>query len=99
MILGLEASLDHLRMSMEGLRSEMEGSTRKTLPLDVKANAISVDVVQWDKAKNRIRFAVPKVNEFIHRAVWVTGTPEKKKLAELFENHVQPRIPFLELMK
>jgi hypothetical protein len=97
LILGLEASLDHLRMSMEGLRSEMDGATRKSLPLDVKAHAVSVDVVQWDKAKNRIRFAVPKMNEFIHRAVWATGAPEKKKLAELFETHVQARIPFPEI--
>ena len=94
LILGLEASLDHVRMGMEGLRSEMEASTRKTLPLDVKAQAISLDVVQWDKAKNRIRFAVPKMNEFIHRAIWATGSPERKKLAELFESHVKPRIPF-----
>lgn len=94
LILGLEASLDHLRISMEGLRSEMEAATRKTLPLDVKAHAISGDVVQWDKAKNRIRFAVPKMNEFIHRSVWATGTPERKKLGELFEKHVEPRVPF-----
>jgi hypothetical protein len=94
LILGVEASLDHLRQSMEGLRSEMDGSTRKTLPLDVKAHAISGDVVQWDKAKNRIRFAVPKINEFIHRSVWATGTPERKKLGELFESHVKPRVPF-----
>lgn len=94
LILGLEASLDHLRSSMEGLRSEMEAATRKALPLDVKAHAISGDVVQWDKAKNRIRFAVPKMNEFIHRSVWATGTAERKKLGELFESHIEPRVPF-----
>jgi hypothetical protein len=94
LILGVEASLDHLRMSVEGLRSEMEAATRKTLPLDVKAHAISGDVVQWEKAKNRIRFAVPKANEFIHRSVWATGAAERKKLGELFESHIEPRLPF-----
>jgi hypothetical protein len=97
LILGLEASVDNLRMSMEGLRTEMDASTRQTLSLDVKVHALSVDMVQWDKAKSRIRYAVPKVRECIHRSIWATGTPERKKLAELFENHIQPRIPFSQI--
>ena len=93
-ILGMEAGVDNLRMSMDGLRSEMEAAARKALPLEVKVNALSADVVQWNKAKSRIHYAVPKVREFIHRATWATGTPERKKLTELFETHIQPRIPF-----
>jgi hypothetical protein len=94
LILGLEASVDSLRITMEGLRSEMEAAARKTLPLEVKVNALSADVVQWDKAKSRIRYAVPKVRESIHRSIWATGSAERKKLAELFETHIQPRVPF-----
>jgi hypothetical protein len=96
-ILGLEASVDSLRMTMEGLRSEMDAAARKPLPLEVKAHAVSADVVQWNRAKSRIRYAVPKVREFIHRSTWATGTAERKKLAELFENHIQTRIPFAQL--
>jgi len=93
-ILGMEAGVDNLRASMEGLRIEMEAAARKALPLDVKVHALSSDVVQWNKAKNRIHYAVPKVREFIHRSTWATGTPERKKLTELFESHIEPRIPF-----
>ena len=93
-ILGLEASVENLRVSMEGLRAELEASSRKTLPLDVKHHALSADVVQWNKTKSRIHYAVPKLREFIHRSTWATGTPERKKLAELFEKHIQPRVPF-----
>lgn len=93
LILGLEASIENLRISMEGLRSEMEGAARKTLPLDVKVNAVSSDTVQWDRAKSRIRFAVPKLREFVHRATWAMGAAERKKLADLYDNHVKPRIP------
>ncbi len=93
-ILGLEAGVDNLRLSMEGLRAEMDAAARKTLPLDIKANALSADVAQWTKAKNRLHFAAPKVREFIHRATWATGTPERKKLTEFVEAHIQPRVPF-----
>lgn len=96
-ILGLEASVDSSRISMEGLRSEMEAESRKMLPVDVKVDALSSDVVQWNKAKSRIRYAVPKLREAIHRSTWATATPERKKFAELFENHIKPRIPFPQL--
>jgi len=93
-ILGLEANVDNLRMSMEGLRSELDASARRALPPELKLNAVSADVVQWNKAKSRIHYALPKMREFIHRATWATGTPERKKLTELFETHIEPRIPF-----
>jgi len=93
-ILGLEASVDNLRNNMESLRSEMESAAGKALPLEVKVNALSGDVVQWNKAKSRIRYAVPKAREFIHRATWATGTAERKKLAEWVEAHVPHRVPF-----
>lgn len=93
-ILGLEASIDTLRISMESLRSEMEASSRRTLTADEKVHALNADVAQWNKAKNRIVYAVPKVREFIHRSTWATGTPERKSLEELFKTHVRPRTPF-----
>src|SRR5262249_39007422 len=44
-----------------------------------------------------VRFALPKAKDFIHRSTWAAGTPERKKLEELFKNHIQPRIPFPEV--
>src|SRR5262245_51919482 len=93
-ILGVEASIDTLRISMEALRAEMEAASRKTLTADEKVHALNADVAQWNKAKSRVLYALPKVREFIHRATWAPGTPERKKLEELFKNHIRPRIPF-----
>lgn len=98
-ILGLEASMDTLRISMESLRSEMEASSRKMLTADEKVHALNADVAQWNKAKNRVVYALPKVREFIHRSTWAKGTPERKKLEELVKNHIRPRVPFPEMDK
>jgi hypothetical protein len=92
-IVGLEASMDTLRLSMEALRAELEGTSRKALSADEKVHAVSSDVVQWNKAKSRIVYALPKAREFIHRATWATGTPERKKLEDLFKNQARPRLP------
>jgi hypothetical protein len=96
-ILGLEASIDALRISMEALWSEMEASARKALPAEAKHNALNADVAQWNKAKSRVHFSLPKAREFIHRATWAAGTPERKKLEEIFKNHIRPRVPFPEI--
>jgi uncharacterized protein YoxC len=93
-ILGLEASVDTLRISMEALRAEMEASSRRTLTADEKVHALNADVAQWTKAKSRVLYALPKVKEFIHRSTWAAGTPERKQLEELFKNHIRPRVPF-----
>jgi hypothetical protein len=93
-ILGLEASIDVLRISMESMRAELEASSRRTLNTEEKVHALNADVAQWNKAKSRIVYALPKLREFIHRATWAAGTPERKKLEELYENHIHPRIPF-----
>jgi hypothetical protein len=98
-ILGLEASVDTIRISMEGLRTEMEAASRKTLQSEEKVHALSADVAQWNKAKSRVHYALPKVREYIHRATWATGTPERKKLEEIFKNHIRPRIPFPQMDK
>jgi hypothetical protein len=91
---GLEASIDTLRQRMEGVLAEMEGSSKKSLTTDEKVHALNADVAQWNKAKNRVHYAVPKVKEFIHRATWAIGTPERKELGELYKNHIQPHVPF-----
>src|SRR5262249_51455748 len=47
-VLGLEASIDTLRISMDSLRSEMEASSRKTLTAEEKVHALNSDVAQWN---------------------------------------------------
>jgi hypothetical protein len=84
---------------MEGLRAEMEAASKKTLTTEEKVHALNADVAQWNKAKNRVHYALPKMREFIHRATWAIGTPERKKLEEIFKNHIQPQIPFPQMDK
>jgi hypothetical protein len=98
-ILGLEAIIDTLRINLEGLRTEMESSFKKTLTGEEKVNALSNDVVQWTKAKSRVHFALPKAKEFIHRAIWARGTPERKRLDEFFKNPIGAHIPLPEVEK
>lgn len=93
-ILGMEVTIDTLRLRMEGLRAELESSSSKSLSTDEKLHAQNADVAQWTKAKSRARYALPKAKEFIHRATWAMGTPERKKLAELFKNQTQPELLF-----
>jgi hypothetical protein len=93
-ILGLEASLDTLRLGMENLLVEMEGSLTKTMTLEEKTYALRADVAQWEGAKKRIRFALPRMKDFIHRSVWALGSPERKRLGELYKDHIQPQVPF-----
>jgi hypothetical protein len=85
-ILGLEATVDTLRKSTEGLRAELEASMKRALTADEKIHALAADVAQWTKAKGRAHFALPKANDFIHRATWAAGTPERKRLGELFKD-------------
>ena len=77
----------------------MESSSKRTLTTEEKTNAMNADVLQWNKAKTRVHHALPKTREFIHRATWVLGTPERKKLEEIFQNQIRPRIPFPEIGK
>lgn len=89
-IQGLEVAMDGLRVRMEGLRAELEGALKKSLTTEEKSNALNLDVAQWNKVKNRVHYALPKVKEFIHRATWAVGTPERKRLEELFKNNTGP---------
>jgi hypothetical protein len=96
-ILSLEATMDTLRITMEGLLLEMEASLTKTLTVEQKIHALRSDVAQWNKTKNGVRFALPKVKDFIHRSTWAIGAPERKRLEELYKGHIQPHIPFAKL--
>ena len=58
------------------------------LPAEEKVHALAADVAQWNKAKSRAHYALPKASEFIHRATWAAGTPERKRLGELFKNPI-----------
>jgi hypothetical protein len=98
-ILGVEASIDNLRITVEGMQSEMETAAKQTLTTEVKINALHADVATWTKAKSRVHFAVPKIREFVHRATWVMGTPERKKLEELFKDEVRPELSTREMIK
>jgi hypothetical protein len=98
-ILGLEATMDTFRISMEGLRAEMEACLKRTLTTEEKMHALSADVTQWNKAKSRIHYALPKTREFIHRAVWAAGTPERKRLDEIFRNNTGAPIPLPQMDK
>jgi hypothetical protein len=96
-IMALEATIDTLRMSVEGARAQLEGAARAGLNAEDKVHGLQTDVAQWTKAKNRVHFALPKAREFVHRATWALGVPERKKLEELIKTHVQPRVPSPEL--
>ncbi len=96
-LLALETSLDTFRISMESLRSEMEAASRHTLATEEKQHALSADMAQWNQLKSRLVYALPKVREFIHRAIWALGTPERKKLEEFFKTHERADVPLAQL--
>ena len=92
-ILGLEASIDALRLSMDGLRMEMESAFKRSLNVDEKVHCLQADVSQWTKAKSRVHYSLPKIREFVHRATWAHAVPERKRLEDVVNNHIEPRIP------
>jgi hypothetical protein len=92
-ILGIEATMETLRISMEGLRAELEASVKRPLTAEERLHALAADMSQWNKAKSRVHYALPKAREFIHRATWAKGTPERKRLDELFKNPVGAQLP------
>ena len=98
-ILGLESTMESLRQRMDTLRADMEASWNKALTPEEKGNALNTDVAQWAKAKARVHHAVPKAKEYIHRVTWLLGVPERKKLEEIYKNHIHPHISFPEIDK
>jgi hypothetical protein len=96
-ILGVEAAMDTLRISMESLRSEMDAASRHMLATEEKQHAVSADMAQWTKVRSRLVYALPKLREFIHRATWALGTPERKKLEEFFKSADRSQVSLAEL--
>ncbi len=98
-VLGLEASIDASRLSLDGLRAEMEAAFKKSLAVEEKLHALQSDMAQWNKAKGRVHYALPKVREFVHRATWAVAVPERKRLEEIYRTHIEPRVPLPEVDK
>ncbi|MBX9585393.1 MAG: hypothetical protein K2X87_34225 [Gemmataceae bacterium] len=96
-VLALEAGIAATRMSVDGLRAELESACRRSLAPDEKVNALQADVALWNKAKSRVHYTLPKLREFIHRATWATAAAERKRLEEVVKNHIEPRVPFPEV--
>jgi hypothetical protein len=96
---GLEATVDTLRIRLEGLQSEMITAQKKTLTMEEKVHALGADLLRWNKAKSRVHFAIPKVREFVHRATWAVGAPERKRLGEFFKDDTRPDIPISQVDK
>jgi hypothetical protein len=92
-ILGMEAAIDTLRIGMEGLWADLESSLKRSLTTEERLHAISSDLSQWGKAKSRVHYTTPKAKDFIHRATWMKGTPERKKLDEFFKNATEDSVP------
>jgi uncharacterized protein YoxC len=98
-ILSAEAAINSLRQTMESLQTELQTSLQKTLTIEQKQNARNMDLAQWAKEKSRAHFGVPKVREFIHRATWALGLPERKALAEFFRDDIPPDVPIPQMDK
>ena len=96
-ILGIEAAVDNMRASIEGLLLQMEAALKRTLTIEEKSYAVRADIAQWERAKNRVHYVLPRMRDFIHRAIWALGSPERKRLGELYKEHIQPQIPFPEM--
>jgi hypothetical protein len=96
---GMEAAIETLRLTLEGIRAELEGLVKKPLAPEEKLHARRDDVARWEKEKKRVYFAVPKLKEFTHRATWAAGAPERKQLDELFKNEAQPELEISEMIR
>jgi hypothetical protein len=92
-LLGVEANIETLRLTLEAVRVELEGLCRMTLTPEERLYARRDDVTRWDREKKRVYFVVPKLKEFVHRATWAPGVPERKELDELFKNSDRPDLP------
>jgi hypothetical protein len=84
-VLSVEATVNNLRQTLEGLQGELQNALQKSLTVEEKVHARNMDVAHWNKEKSRAHFALPKVREFIHRATWALSTPERKALAAYFK--------------
>jgi len=77
-ILGLEAAVDTMRIEMEALQIENGSLADEDIDDRRKDHALRADIARWNKAKHRVLFQLPKLKEFIHRAVWALSSPRKE---------------------
>jgi hypothetical protein len=98
-LLGLEANLETLRLTLEGVRVELEALCRRTLTPEERLHARRDDVTRWDREKRRVYFVVPKLKEFVHRATWAAGVPERKELDEFFKDSKEPDFPRAQMIR
>lgn len=96
-VLGLEATIDTARLTVGGLEREMQTLSQKTLTPEEKLHGLNADVAQWNQAKSRAHFGMPKAREFVHRATWAQGDADRKRLVELFKNDARPDMPFSQM--
>jgi hypothetical protein len=96
-ILGIEAAVESVRTSIESLLLQMDASLKRTLTIEEKSYALRADISQWERAKTRVHYVLPKMRDFIHRAIWSFGSPDRKRLGELYKEHIEPRLPFPEM--
>jgi hypothetical protein len=93
-ILNIESAVETFRMSMESLVNEIESLSKKPLSMEEKTYAPRADVALLNKAKSRAHIALPRMKDYIHRAVWAMGSPERKRLDELYNDFIRQQIPF-----
>jgi hypothetical protein len=100
LILGVEATIDTMRLTMENLQTDMATTAKHALTTEEKLHALNADITHYNKSKTRVHYALPKVKEFIHRATWAVGAPERKKLEDYFkEDESHPDMPYPEMVK
>ena len=68
-VLGLEATIETLRIRLNAPWAEMEASLKRPLPAQEKLHASAADVSQWTKAKTRVYSTLPRAKDFIRRPV------------------------------
>jgi hypothetical protein len=93
-ILGIEANIETVRRSTANIVNELETLLQATLSIEERTDATRADITNWERAKKRVPFVLPKLNDFVHRAVWAATAPERKQLETLYKEHIEPQIPF-----
>ena len=77
----------------------MEVSVRRVLTTEEKPQASAADLAQWTTAKSRVNLILPKARDFIRRAAWTTGTPERQRLDEFFKTRMDFPLRFARWIK
>jgi hypothetical protein len=72
----------------------LETLWKTSLSIEERTDATRMDITRWESAKKRIPFSLPKLNDFIHRAIWAFSAPERKQLEALYKEHIEPQVPF-----